>query len=91
MHSIIILPVSLLFETNCCFAHNLICGCISFIHSLNIFIKNVNKHIRMPSFKVFKDITNSIVVSSIGQVGMTSLQVNCSLAEVNASVFIAVF
>ena len=27
----------------------------------------------------------------IGQVGMTSLQVNCSLAEVNASVFIAVF
>ena len=28
---------------------------------------------------------------SIGQVGMTSLQVNCSLAEVNASVFIAVF
>ena len=35
------------------------------------------------------------VVSSpnldIGQVGMTSLQVNCSLTEVNASVFIAVF
>ena len=28
---------------------------------------------------------------AIGQVGMTSLQVNCSLAEVNASVFIAVF
>ena len=28
---------------------------------------------------------------NIGQVGMTSLQVNCSLAEVNASVFIAVF
>ena len=27
----------------------------------------------------------------IGQVGMTSLQLNCSLAEVNASVFIAVF
>ena len=27
----------------------------------------------------------------IGQVGMTSLQVNCSLTEVNASVFIAVF
>ena len=27
----------------------------------------------------------------IGQVGMMSLQVNCSLAEVNASVFIAVF
>ena len=27
----------------------------------------------------------------IGQVGMTSLQVNCSLAEVNASVFITVF
>ena len=27
----------------------------------------------------------------IGQVGMTSLQVNCSLAEVNASVFIPVF
>ena len=26
----------------------------------------------------------------IGQVGMTSLQVNCSLAKVNASVFIAV-
>ena len=26
-----------------------------------------------------------------GEVGMTSLQVNCSLAEVNASVFIAVF
>ena len=31
------------------------------------------------------------LVSYIGQVGMTSLQVNCSLAEVNASVFIAVF
>ena len=28
---------------------------------------------------------------SIGQVGMTSPQVNCSLTEVNASVFIAVF
>ena len=28
---------------------------------------------------------------TIGQVGMTSLQVNCSLTEVNASVFIAVF
>ena len=28
---------------------------------------------------------------AIGQVGMTSLQVNCSLAEVNASVFIALF
>ena len=27
----------------------------------------------------------------IGEVGMTSLQVNCSIAEVNASVFIAVF
>ena len=32
-----------------------------------------------------------LVNCSIGQVGMTSLQVNCSLAEVNASVFIAVF
>ena len=30
-------------------------------------------------------------VKFIGQVGMTSLQVNCSLAEVNALVFIAVF
>ena len=29
--------------------------------------------------------------NAIGQVGMTSLQVNCSLAKVNASVFIAVF
>ena len=29
--------------------------------------------------------------SCIGQVGMTSLQVNWSLAEVNASVFMAVF
>ena len=28
---------------------------------------------------------------SIGQVGMTSLQINCSPPEVNASVFIAVF
>ena len=28
---------------------------------------------------------------AIGQVGMTSLQVNCSLTEVNTSVFIAVF
>ena len=26
------------------------------------FHKNVNRHIRVPSFKVFKDITNSIVV-----------------------------
>ena len=30
-------------------------------------------------------------IQVIGQVGMTSLQVNCSLAEVNALVFIAVF
>ena len=37
------------------------CG-ISFIRSFDIFIKNVNRHIRMPSFKDFKDITNSIVV-----------------------------
>ena len=37
------------------------CG-ISFIRSFDIFIKKVNRHIRMLSFKVFKDITNSIVV-----------------------------
>ena len=30
-------------------------------------------------------------IEGIGQVGMTSLQVNCSQAEVNASVFIPVF
>ena len=34
---------------------------------------------------------NIFIQKAIGQVGMTSLQVNCSLAEVNASVFIAVF
>ena len=33
----------------------------------------------------------SVCTQGIGQVGMTSLQVNCSLTEVNASVFIAVF
>ena len=37
------------------------CG-ISFIRSFDIFIKNVNRHIRMPSFRIFKDTTNSIVV-----------------------------
>ena len=37
------------------------CG-ISFIRSFDIFIKNVDRPIRMPSFKVFKDITYSLVV-----------------------------
>ena len=41
------------------------------------------------SVKTFDGFLDKIM--SIGQVGMTSLQVNCSLTEVNASVFIAVF
>ena len=41
------------------------------------------------SFKAF--LVNKYGEITIGQVGMTSLQVNCSQAEVNASVFIAVF
>ena len=44
------------------------------------------------SVKVQPLIGNSrLCTTLIGKVGMTSLQVNCSLAEVNASVFIAVF
>ena len=35
--------------------------------------------------------TRESPLESIGEVGMTSLQVNCSQAEVNASVFITVF
>ena len=47
------------------------------------------------SFDSNNNITEHYIVyeisNAIGQVGMTSLQVNSSLAEVNASVFIAVF
>ena len=60
--------------------------------SILIYIYGIDLHIWRNYYGYF--VSNWYSVSfadSIGQVGMTSLQVNCSLAEVNASVFIAVF
>ena len=45
----------------------------------------------LSQFKTYVTGTFFKALVVIGQVGMTSLQVNCSLTEVNASVFTAVF
>ena len=57
---------------------------------------NSNPILKLDSTGVCMDFYRQLIITEqntvvIGLVGMTSLQVNCSLAEVNASVFIAVF
>ena len=59
---------------------------------VNCFDNLILKYLSSEYVMRFSFISNSFeYLFHIGQVGMTSLQVNCSLTEVNASVFIAVF
>ena len=67
---------------------------VSFVHPGKNSLVSFGSGVFCPTFDINFPTKNSKSLdlgSRIGQVGMTSLQVNCSLAEVNASVFIAVF